>query len=831
MNAKAVAAHRVQETRAGIERGWRYISLKGKVPTGAMKGWSQDGGKTIKPPSQDLVLQWALGNNVGLICGPTSGVFVVDVDTYKGGTAEVAFPDGVPFTPVALTGRDKDGVRGMHFYFRAPDPCPTIGSDKIAEGVDTRGQGGYVVAVGSVHPETGRVYEWAPNMSPDEVLLAEVPASVLAALSASQRPSGPKSPAPPSGSGSPPAAVLPKAKASPVRRARAYLAKMPPAIAGQSGHQKAWAAALRVVRGFALDDEQAFAVLSEWNGRSQPPWSEKELRHKIRDAAAAAHVPFGYLLDRRRDADERSGDEPRKPHKTLSDGQSEASARVDVLKPGSHLTSDGEVIEQGTDTWLEEIVGVLAAVAPDAVVRNLESPKVIVGVPGKRKLTLLTSQPARVVIDRYVRSVKWVQKGKGDNAFQEKVMSPPTKDLGELFCSVAGKHTGLRECDRIVNCPVYLPGFEGLAQPGLNVDGTYFDADESVRGLRSDLPAEECIARLMDAYVDFPFETDCDRQNFFGALLTPVLHPAFCGRAPWIHVDATTRASGKSMLVTQGVGIVLTGEEFVTASFPKDDEARKECFAMLRGGATTLCLDNLPERVASDDWSKALTSATVTQRGFHTQEMLEAKNVATTFSTGNNTTFHDDLARRICAVRLAPDTANPESRTEFVHRDFRRHIVSQRRPLLEALLGLVEHWRRQGRPVAGFRLASFEPWSDAVGGVLAAAGMTQWMTRFEEWKRKSAPDRDAWVDFFQVWWKRWGAFPVLLSPDLIDLVRDRGFLPGIVNGDSKKAVESSLGRRLRGQIGRWVALAGVDVRLAQCRLDDRSAFKLEERKA
>jgi hypothetical protein len=43
-------------------------------------------------------------------------------------------------------------------------------------------------------------------------------------------------------------------------------------------------AAEHLVRGFQLDDEQALQLLEEWNARCLPPWSEKELRHKIAQA-------------------------------------------------------------------------------------------------------------------------------------------------------------------------------------------------------------------------------------------------------------------------------------------------------------------------------------------------------------------------------------------------------------------------------------------------------------------------------------------------------------------------------------------------------------------
>jgi hypothetical protein len=37
--------------------------------------------------------------------------------------------------------------------------------------------------------------------------------------------------------------------------------------------------------GFGLGRDQALALLKEWNERCQPPWTDKELEHKIDDAA------------------------------------------------------------------------------------------------------------------------------------------------------------------------------------------------------------------------------------------------------------------------------------------------------------------------------------------------------------------------------------------------------------------------------------------------------------------------------------------------------------------------------------------------------------------
>lgn len=82
-----------------------------------------------------------------------------------------------------------------------------------------------------------------------------------------------------------------------LNRARAYLAKMPPAISGQGGHSATFKVACALVNGFDLSPAEAFPLMSEWNAACQPPWAETELTHKLVSADAADHgKPRGHLL-------------------------------------------------------------------------------------------------------------------------------------------------------------------------------------------------------------------------------------------------------------------------------------------------------------------------------------------------------------------------------------------------------------------------------------------------------------------------------------------------------------------------------------------------------
>jgi len=84
---------------------------------------------------------------------------------------------------------------------------------------------------------------------------------------------------------------------NPLQRAAAWLSRVPPAVSGQNGHSTTYTAAVGLVHGFGLSETDALSLLSDWNRSCQPPWSDRDLIHKIRDAASKPHdKPAGHLL-------------------------------------------------------------------------------------------------------------------------------------------------------------------------------------------------------------------------------------------------------------------------------------------------------------------------------------------------------------------------------------------------------------------------------------------------------------------------------------------------------------------------------------------------------
>jgi hypothetical protein len=216
--------------------------------------------------------------NIGLA---TTGLLVVDIDGAENQWLADQ-PDrqrDLDAAPVSLTPGG-----GRHHLFRQPSGR-TLGNScgRLAPKVDTRGNGGYIVVPPSV--VDGRAYQWASgSLAESPAELPEPPTWLADMLGNGRADAGPP--------------LLPQVDDI-EQRACAYLDAMPPAVCGQGGHNATYAAATAMVHGFGLPSDRALALLmTHYNPRCQPPWSEKELRHKVAEAAAKPHDrPHGWLRD------------------------------------------------------------------------------------------------------------------------------------------------------------------------------------------------------------------------------------------------------------------------------------------------------------------------------------------------------------------------------------------------------------------------------------------------------------------------------------------------------------------------------------------------------
>lgn len=147
-----------------IARNWSVVPLKPRDKRPAIR-WA---GYQEKRASKNVVDSW-LGQwptaNIGIVCGEISGIVVLDVDGLDGMVSASRLGILPVRSPKVSTGR------GVHYYFKHPG-YPVHSFAGKFPGLDFRGDGGYVVGAGSVHPN-GSEYMWM--VSPEDAPLLDMP--------------------------------------------------------------------------------------------------------------------------------------------------------------------------------------------------------------------------------------------------------------------------------------------------------------------------------------------------------------------------------------------------------------------------------------------------------------------------------------------------------------------------------------------------------------------------------------------------------------------------------------------------------------------------------
>ncbi|MDI6798370.1 MAG: bifunctional DNA primase/polymerase, partial [Desulfatibacillaceae bacterium] len=159
-------------------RGWAVFPCNGKAPL------TPHGFKDASTDPAQIQVWWQKwpDANIGAATGPASGVWVLDLDLPHGPESWQALQEQHGQAPETLTAQSGGG--GLHYFFRWNDtariqskPQKTLGA-----GIDTKGQGGYIILPPSSHKSGGH-YHWLNNapivVAPQwliDLLLNKVPA-------------------------------------------------------------------------------------------------------------------------------------------------------------------------------------------------------------------------------------------------------------------------------------------------------------------------------------------------------------------------------------------------------------------------------------------------------------------------------------------------------------------------------------------------------------------------------------------------------------------------------------------------------------------------------
>jgi hypothetical protein len=136
--------------------------------------------------------QWP-NTNWAMACGPESKVWVLDIDNHKNGYESLKrLEEEVGKLPETV--RVKTGGGGLHIYFAWPADGSLI-TNKVDlteyEGIDVRGEGGYVVVPPALH-RSGNRYEWIEGYDPDSIELAQAPQTLIELIKTSAEFARPK---------------------------------------------------------------------------------------------------------------------------------------------------------------------------------------------------------------------------------------------------------------------------------------------------------------------------------------------------------------------------------------------------------------------------------------------------------------------------------------------------------------------------------------------------------------------------------------------------------------------------------------------------------------
>lgn len=144
-----------QAAEAYARRGWHVFPLSPRTKgTQLLPSWTREASNDI-----ERVRQWWRrwpDANIGIACGP-SRLLVVDLDGDEGRETWERLSNDHGIAPSPLV--SVTGSGGRHLIYALPEGLRNT-AKKLGPGIDTRANGGYIVAAPSIHPN-GSAYAWA----------------------------------------------------------------------------------------------------------------------------------------------------------------------------------------------------------------------------------------------------------------------------------------------------------------------------------------------------------------------------------------------------------------------------------------------------------------------------------------------------------------------------------------------------------------------------------------------------------------------------------------------------------------------------------------------
>lgn len=592
--------------------------------------------------------------SIGIATGAVSGITVIDADTGSGKPGLVnitrlfAPHGGMPSTITSVTGGG-----GLHLIFKYEARLGT-GTNVLAEAIDVRNDGGYIIAPPSLHI-LGQY-----KFREDRAELLPVPDWLINAPNEPRRGRG-----------------RPRTKESvPLDKAQAMLVHVDP------DDRDNWLKiGLILGRAYVSSpaEGEAWAIYEAWAARSD----------KFDNERAANVARMREQFYERSQLEARAGQAP-----------AGMGSLVYMARQGGWTPFGDRVVinyEAGNESEMcSQLIEALTADDDSNLFYNVmgEVREVLRAPVSSLKMRTSSNNKAEYLMVRSA-SVAALQGKLSEKAVIAVTVQgmPKAKPIPESLVSIIlkGKSNEFPTLTGIAEWPMVLDGAVLMREHGYDEEtGLYFHVSEDVE-LDDNIKPKAAWKWIREELLgDFPFETELHAVGALAMLLAMMQRPLM-RTCPAFAIVAPQPGTGKTTLVEAASTGVYGVSAFSHSWSSEDEELRKALHSLMIAKMPMVMFDNIKRgiSISSDHLAKLITSEITSDRVLGSSETRHETNSLLITFTGNNIAFVRDMASRVITIRLNARTENPIGRN-FKHPDIKAWAFERRSKLLSCLIAIAK---------------------------------------------------------------------------------------------------------------------------------------------
>lgn len=317
-----------------------------------------------------------------------------------------------------------------------------------------------------------------------------------------------------------------------------------------------------------------------------------------------------------------------------------------------------------------------------------------------------------------------------DSKGNEKQGLPPNDVCVNIYQAV--EFPGISVLKGITQYPILMDNGDINYKPGYdNKTGYFYEKVLPFKplGKLTKKDAQLALEDLRDVFCDFPFISKCDCDVIIASMLSILCRPMFLGyNIPIFVCEAPVRGSGKSLLFDI-VSLILNGTVMGKSPYPnKLEEIDKTICTAAKEGRSTFLFDNV---TYSQRFGTPSIDALITSNGLYEFRLLTKNEIfraewnTVMFVNGNNilASIRPDTTRRVIPLRIEPEEAKPQKRSNFKYPKLPQHVLANRVRYLNDLMTIIGAWFQAGCPYdKEYVMGSFEKWACVIPPCIVWAG-------------------------------------------------------------------------------------------------------------